>query len=189
MGDILRYLKCCKGDGTPRYPNLKQVFITTRTYGGYPNDPNHDACKLNPEPFSYETGFAVQRLIVAQINQSYGLNNNDNYSGPVKFLGDGNASNDTPWFDWGPYLWINGDQPRSDQLVWCKGQGNQTCSQTQRDVRDGDIFGDPITYWGDYTHPSAMGTQKVANQLVNFITGNLPFPQTTISQWVSWTRP
>ena len=52
----------------------------------------------------------------------------------------------------------------------------------QRDVRDGDIFGDPDLYWGDYTHPSAAGAKKVADLLVKFFTksvanGGSPFVQ------------
>ncbi|HZQ70875.1 MAG TPA: hypothetical protein VFA68_20275 [Terriglobales bacterium] len=55
MGNIMRYLKCCRADGvTPRYANLKQVFITSRIYGGYANSLNH-GCTVNPEPFAYQT--------------------------------------------------------------------------------------------------------------------------------------
>ena len=106
----------------------------------------------------------MQRLIVAQIKQEGGGLNNDLYSGNVNY-------DNAPWVDWGPYLWASGDQPRNDGLVWCRGQGQGTllCPLNQRDVRDGDILGDPDMYWGDYTHPSALGVQKVANQLVKFI--------------------
>ena len=121
----------------------------------------------------------MQRLIVAQIKQAGGGLNNDLYSGNVNY-------DNAPWFDWRPYPWASGDQPRNDLLVWCNGQGNQSCSTLQRDLRDGDIFVDPFTYWGDYTHPSALGAQKVANQLVKFIKpvadGGSPFVQDWIGK-------
>ena len=73
LGNILRYLKCCKRDpyGQPigsRYPNLKQVFLSSRIYGGYANGTDHGC--TNPEPYAYESGFAVQRSIVAQIDRT-----------------------------------------------------------------------------------------------------------------------
>ncbi len=170
MGNIMRYLKCCKANGQPRYPNLKQVFITSRTYGGYAQNPPTNppvtpppGC-LNPEPFSYEEGFSVQRLIVAQINQNAGITTpSDPYSGAVT----SGSSGTTPWFDWGPYLWTNGVNLRSDRQNWCGGQTINGCNGNY-DVREGDLTNES-KYWGDFTHPSAYGQQKVANQLVNFI--------------------
>jgi hypothetical protein len=184
LGNILRYLKCCKlnsqhqSTGIPRYPNLKQVFLTSRIYGGYGNGNPHGC--LSPEPFAYEESFAVQRLITAQIRQSNGIQNPvDSYSGQVDY-------NLAPWVDWGPYLWASGPIVSTGTgLKWCNGQGTPQCPLAQRDVRDGDIFGDSITYWGDYAHPSAKGAEKVANQLVKFIQGQLPAPQSNISDWVT----
>jgi hypothetical protein len=53
------------------YPNLQQVFITTRIYGGYAANSTAagglTAGCLSPEPFAYEQGFAVQRAVVTQI--------------------------------------------------------------------------------------------------------------------------
>jgi hypothetical protein len=126
------------------------------------------------EPFAYEEGFAVQRLIVAQINQTP-----DQYSGAVDY-------SKAPWFDWGPYLWANGpNQSPGNQLFWCDSTTRQLpqCQGNLGDFRYGDDA-DPA-FWGDHTHPTYKATEKVANQLVKFIKGQLPQPQTNISAWVT----
>jgi len=110
------------------FQNLKLVYLSSRTrayaywYG------------LNPEPGAFETGFAVKWLIEAQINGDPGLNY-DPGKGPVV----------APYLSWGPYLWIDGTNPRSDGMVW-----------TPEDVVD------------DCTHPSTSGVDKVAAQLMSF---------------------
>lgn len=187
LGNILRYLKCCKlnadgsSSGVPRYPNLQQVFIASRTYGGYANGMPHGC--LMPEPFAYEHGFAVQRAIVAQINSVPG-GDPAPYIGAVDYTLDANGNNvgHAPWFDWGPYLWTNGVSGRSDQLRWCGGQGGTACLGTY-DVRSGDLS-NQTDYWGDFTHPTAQGEGKVATQLVKWVQGTLPSPQSYISQWL-----
>lgn len=165
LGNILRYLKLgatvnVNGVNThypAPYPNLKQVFLSTRIYGGYANGTAHGC--LSPEPYAYEEAFAVQRLIVAQIN---GAPDSNSASGAVDL-------SSAPWFDWGPYLWADGATPRhSDLLVWCNGQPTGFCAN-QSDVRFGDR-NDQTTYWGDFTHPTAQGAKKVADQMVTFFT-------------------
>lgn len=56
LGNIVRYLKCCKADGNTRYPNLRQVFITSRTYGGYAKNTGSQggatAGCTSPEPYA-----------------------------------------------------------------------------------------------------------------------------------------
>ena len=89
---------------------------------------------LSPEPTAFETGFSVKWMIEKQINGDPNLNFDPN-SGPVV----------APYLSWGPYLWIDGLNQRSDGLVW-----------TQQDLQD------------DCTHPSFQGEVKVANQLENF---------------------
>ena len=82
LGNIVRALKV-------RYPNLHQVFVLSRTYGGYANSP------LNPEPYAYESGFAVKWFIEAQIRQMQG--------GPIdKLAGDLNYDTVAPWLAWRP---------------------------------------------------------------------------------------
>ena len=181
LGRILRYLKCCEMDvngnstGNPRYPNLRQVFVSSRTYGGYANgQPMYAAHCLMPEPYAYEEAFGVQRTIVAQIDRT-----TTDYAGDVRY------PESAPWTDWGPYLWADGVNPRSDGLNFCDTSttGNINCLGDPGDVR----FGDPdpnyqTTYWGDHTHPTAWGLKKVADQFVTFFTkvaggGGSPFVQ------------
>ena len=127
LGNIMRALK-------QRYPNLQQVFLSSRIYAGYATS------SLNPEPYAYETGFAVKWLIQAQIDQMQ--------NGVVDpRAGDLNANNGTmPWLAWGPYLWADGVNPRSDSLVW-----NSSDFETT-----------------DYTHPAQGAEIKVADQLLAF---------------------
>jgi len=109
-----------------RYPSIKIAYWASRTYGGYATT------SLNPEPYAYESGFAVKWLIEKQINGDTSLS----FSG---------QSPRTPWLAWGPYLWADGMNPRSDGLIW-------ECSDFQ----------------SDGTHPSNSGRLKVARLLLNF---------------------
>jgi hypothetical protein len=126
LGDIMRALKT-------RYPNLQQVFLSSRIYGGYATSPT------NPEPYAYESGFAVKWLIQAQIDQAQ--------SGVIDArAGDLDPNGVAPWVARGPYLWANGLNPRSDGLVW--------------ELADFDP--------ADGTHPSTLGETKVAQRLLDF---------------------
>jgi uncharacterized protein YjdB len=89
-----------------RYPNLKQVFLSTRIYAGYALD------GLNPEPYAYEYGYSAKWLIEAQIVQ---IRNGtvDPIAGDMSYT-DGMAA----WTAWGTYLWADGTIPRSDNLIW-----------------------------------------------------------------------
>jgi hypothetical protein len=94
-----------------RYPNLKQVFMSSRIYGGYATTPT------NPEPYAYESGFTVKWLIGSQINQMRGL--------PIDSLaGDLNYNSTAPWVAWAAYHWANGTTPRSDGLIWLQSDFN-----------------------------------------------------------------
>lgn len=72
-----------------RFPNLKLIYLSSRIYAGYAST------TLNPEPYAWQSGFAVKSLIEERI-----------------------GSDAAPWLSWGPYLWANGTTPREDGLTW-----------------------------------------------------------------------
>jgi hypothetical protein len=84
-----------------RYPNLKMVFLSSRTYAGFA------VTALNPEPYAYQGGFAVRNVIQAQIAQ-------ERTGKPDPVLGDLSAPATAPWLAWAAYLWTNGPAGRSD---------------------------------------------------------------------------
>jgi hypothetical protein len=88
-----------------RYPNLRLVYLSSRTYGGY----NAAGLRLvNPEPFAYDSAFSVRWLVQEQIKGDTRLNF-DPKKGEVV----------APLLLWGPYLWTDGIKGRkSDALVW-----------------------------------------------------------------------
>ena len=95
-----------------RFPNLRVAILSSRTYAGWASP----TCG-SPEPFAYETAFAVRWLIQSQIQGDPRLNY-DPTRGEVQ----------SPVLIWGPYLWACGDTPRKiDGMVW-----------SEQDVRSND---------------------------------------------------
>ena len=85
-----------------KYPNLRVAYLSSRIYAGYATT------ALNPEPYSYESAFAVRWLIEEQMRGTPAVNA-DAAKGDVK----------APVLLWGPYLWANGEVPRkSDRLIF-----------------------------------------------------------------------
>lgn len=124
-GNIVRSLK-------KRYKNIKMVFFSSRIYGGYATT------TLSPEPYAYESGFAVKWTIDAQINQM-------RYGTMDARAGNLNYTTVAPWIAWGPYLWADGLNPRSDGLIWAQPD-----------------------FESDGTHPSLSGRTKVVSMLFSF---------------------
>jgi len=87
-----------------KFPNLKLAFYSSRDYSGYSNGRVQPD---DPEPYAYETAFAVRGMIADQLNGTGNLNYNA-ANGPVT----------APWLAWANYDWANGLMPRSDGLVW-----------------------------------------------------------------------
>jgi hypothetical protein len=117
LGEIVRSLAV-------RYPNLALVFVSSRTYAGYATT------TLNPEPYAYESGFAVKWLIEAQIHQAR--------TGEVDPVAGDLDPERFPWIGWGPYLWTVGMEGRSDGLTWEPGDvqadGTHPSSSGERKV-------------------------------------------------------
>ena len=73
------------------YPNIKLIYLSSRIYGGEATTP------LNPEPYAYQSGFAVKWLIEDRIKS-------DDRTGP--------------YTAWGPYIWANGNRPNSQGIFY-----------------------------------------------------------------------
>ena len=117
-----------------RFPNLKINYFSSRTRAfAYFHG--------TTEPVAFENGFAVRWMIEKQINGDPSLNF-DPSRGAVR----------AAYLSWGPYLWIDGYNPRSDGRTW-----------PLTNV-------DPV----DCTHPTSAGQQAVAEMLMEFFKGGQP---------------
>ncbi len=96
QADLETIIRNIKG----HYPNIKLTYLSTRTRA-------YTTTFHNPEPFAYETGFAVKWAIADQIN-GFGDLNFDSTKGAVV----------APFICWGPYFWTDGINPRSDGFTW-----------------------------------------------------------------------
>ncbi len=91
-----------------QFPNLRVVFLSSRIFAGYATS------RLNPEPYAYESAFAVRAVI------------RDQPAGGPAIL-------------WGPYLWTNGAKGRAiDDLKWlpedCGPDGTHPSASGQQKV-------------------------------------------------------
>lgn len=122
------YLELAAQNLLINFPNVKIAYFSSRTrsYLAWVG--------LDPEPSAYESGFAVKWLVEQQISGDPGLNY-DPAQGLVA----------APWIAWGPYLWADGENPRSDGLTWL-----------QEDLV------------GDCVHPTDLGAAKAAALMLDF---------------------
>ena len=100
--ELIGHFRASLAIAREKFPNLRVAYLSSRIYAGYA------VTGLNPEPYAYEGGLAVRRLILDQIKGDAGLNY-DPAKGELK----------APLLLWGPYLWADGITPRkSDGLVY-----------------------------------------------------------------------
>lgn len=90
VGALERDLDAIVKNAAARYPNLRQAFLSPRTYGGYA------ATTLNPEPYAYQSGFSVKRVVESSVR----------------------APDARPWIGWGPYLWADGTTANASGLSY-----------------------------------------------------------------------
>ena len=101
-----------------RYPNVKQVFLSSRTR-------SYTYCSgLHPEPYAFETGFLVKWLIERQIQGDPALNFDPDRGNVL-----------APYLAWGPYLWADGPNPRSMVLSGFRATWSETAPIRQTAVK------------------------------------------------------
>ena len=148
LGTITRFFKANE------YANTRMMFVTSRSYGGY-------ATGLNPEPFAYETGFALKWLIGSQIRETLNGTVNDTAGSLSYHIND--SSGTAPWIDWGTYQWAAGT------MVPC-----QHCAIPGLTWRQDDYMnpqptcpaGEECDFEQDNIHPSSCGRDKASNMLM-----------------------
>ena len=92
-----------------RYANLALAFVSSRSHAYTTTRP------LNPEPYAYESGFAVRWLLERQLEGDPALNY-DPARGIVR----------APFLAWGPYLWAEGR--RLDGFDWPVSSTGDDCT-------------------------------------------------------------
>ncbi|MCH7702215.1 MAG: hypothetical protein IID37_11055 [Planctomycetes bacterium] len=126
-GEIAKYKTVLKHIRTV-FPNIAQVFLSSRMYGGYANEVDGAVEQIpppcgqgSPEPWAYESGFSAQGVIKSQA-----------FDGGMDF----GAIGVHPYVAWAPYYWANGTTPNPDGLTW---ECWQVCADGAHPSRDEDV--------------------------------------------------
>src|SRR3989304_6125931 len=120
-----------------RFPNLRITYFSSRIRSFV------YMMGLSPEPTAFENAFAVRWMIEDQIAGSGNVN-----------FDPGQGTVVASYITWGPYLWIDGLNARSDGRTW------------------------PITNVesSDCTHPTADGENEVADMLLDYFKSDTTTP-------------
>lgn len=96
MADVARHAR-------KLFPNLQIMYCSSRYYAGYTDR------STNPEPYAYESAFAIRELIRRQ----------ENHEGALEFNTSTRQPAQAPLLLWGPYYWANGRTASTvDGLTW-----------------------------------------------------------------------
>lgn len=156
--DVLKHIR-------EYFPHVQQVFLSSRSYGGYANGCSGGNCHPGgPEPWAYTSGFTVQELVRLQI-----FGTGMEFAGPLDYF---------PLILWGPYLWAPGTTPNETILPY---------ESTALSYRCWD-------YCANGAHPSTdddacgqvSGRTKIASLLFNFFKTSTD-PETMVAH--EWFRP
>lgn len=158
FGNVLRSIQT-------HYPNIRQVFISPRIYGGFATTVGNT---LNPDPFAYELGFSIKFLIQAQITQ-LGGGGTSPIAGDLFYNVSNPSASSAPWIAWGPYLWADGSQTCPTGQVCL----NSDFRYTWPDNPDG-------SKGNECTHPGNDAEQKVGKMLLDYMKA---------SPYTAWFRP
>jgi hypothetical protein len=110
---LKRHVEAIVRQAKQHYPNLRLVYLSSRIYAGFATS------ALNPEPYAYESAFAVRGVIEDEMKGEL--------SEPVVL--------------WGPYLWADGVKGREgDSLVWTRddfaGDGTHPAGSARQKVAE-----------------------------------------------------
>ncbi|MBI1325845.1 hypothetical protein GC170_22010 [bacterium] len=86
----VRHLNAIVNRATKQFPNLRQIFVSSRYYGGWAKKPT------SPEPYAYESAFGVRDLVLSRVPDSA----DSAWPRVAK-----------PVVLWGPYYWTDGTHP------------------------------------------------------------------------------